>query len=174
MLTDAGVAAPVVTAEALHAALLAADSATAVLERLCGGPIRIRRCAAMFATPLSPALAGPPALHRRVELVFGDTILSNADLWYRPDLLPAAMARAIADTDTPFGRVVRGLGLRRRTLASRIGVPGDAACLEHRAVLVTPAGETLAEVFERYSWALVGSSGTSTTVGLTAVGSTTV
>ncbi len=156
--------APTVTAEALHAALLAADSATAVLERLCGGPIRIRRCQAATPTPLSPSLAAPPALHRRVELVFGATILSNADLWYRPDLLPPAMARAIAETDTPFGRVVQGLGLRRRTLASRIGTPGEAACLEHRAILVTTAGEIVAEVFERYGWALLEAGVSSTTV----------
>ncbi len=159
---EAGVGAPAVTAEALHAALLAADSATAVLEHLCGGPIRIRRRPAGFPPPLTLSLATPPALHRRVELMFGDTVLSNADLWYRPDLLPPAMAHAIAETDIPFGRVVKGLGLRRRTLASHIGAPGDPACLEHRAVLVSASGETVAEVFERYSWALVGALGIST------------
>ena len=79
---------PRVTAEALHAALLASDSATAVLEAICGAPVSIRRDP--NATWLMPThLAGGE--HRRVALMGGYRHLSDADLGFRPELLPPGM-----------------------------------------------------------------------------------
>lgn len=135
---------------ALHALLLESHSATAVLERLCGAPIRIRRLAADLQA--RPERLGGQLEHRRVALICGDRVLSEADLWFRAELLPGAMVRALAETDAPFGRVVAPLGLRRRLTGSRFGVAGEAVALEHRAVLSLPGGADVAEVLERYGW----------------------
>ncbi len=142
----------------LHDLLSQADSATAVLDRLCGRPVFIRRLATI-CPPAPTQLAHTPILHRRVELVCGETALSQADLWYRPALLTADMVDALAATETPFGRVVGALGLRRQVLQARVCAPGEAHALEHRALLVSRSGEPVAEVHERYSWALVGAGG---------------
>jgi len=142
-------AAPGVTPAALHAALLAADSATAVLERLCGGTVGIRRLPLSGAQPACLTQGG--LRHRSVELVCGGRLLSVADLWFRPDCLTADMVRALEQTDTPFGRVVRDLALRRRLLAWRM----EPAALEHRALLETASGEAVAEVHERYGRGLL-------------------
>ncbi len=142
---------PRVTAEALHAALLASDSATAVLEAICGAPVSIRRDP--NATWLMPThLAGGE--HRRVALMCGDRHLSDADLWFRPELLPPGMVAELAASDAPFGRVVKSLGLRRRSLSARICAPGEPYAVEHRAVLGDGVHE-VAEVAERYCWGLV-------------------
>ncbi len=145
-----------VTVSALNTALLASDSATEVLERLCGDAVTVRH-----VTP-DPTAAAPrvlqaatPILHRRVALCCGDLVLSNADLWFVPARLPDGMVRALAETDQPFGHVVRGLGLRRRTLETRAWQPGGEVALEHRAVLAEPSGAPVAEVWERYCWGLV-------------------
>ena len=143
---------PTVTAEALHAALLASDSATAVLEAICGAPVTIRRVA--DAPPLAAThLAG--GQHRHVRLLCGGRCLSDADLWFRAELLPPAMVAELASGDAPFGRVVRALALRRRTLSARICAAGAPFALEHRAVLADAAGRDVAEVAERYCWGLV-------------------
>lgn len=140
--------------EALHAALLAEHSATAVLERLYGGPVRIRRVA--ISVPLSPAQLdrldlrdGAEAVHRRVELLREALVLSEADLWYVPGRLAPAMAQVLAVSDVPFGRVVAPLGPRRRTITAEVHPHGRVA-VEHRAVLLLPDGSPLAEVHERY------------------------
>ncbi len=143
---------PTVTAQSLHDALLAADSATAVLEALCGAPITIRRAVAGPATPPRCVADGQ---HRRVTLLCGARALSEADLWFRPGLLPPGMVAALATTDIPFGRVVASLGLRRHTLSARICERGAPFAVEHRAVLVAPDDSVVAEVAERYCWGLV-------------------
>ena len=147
---------PRVTAEVLHAALLASDSATAVLERICGARVAIRRLP--DTAPAAPGCLppGPGTAHRHVALLCAGRQLSQADLWFRPDLLTPGMVAELAGTDMPFGRVVQSLGLRRRTLSSRICAPGEPFALEHRAVLTDAAGRDVAEVAERYCWELVG------------------
>lgn len=146
---------PKVTAAALHAALLRSDSATAVLEAICGAPITVRRHAPA-SMPAQPTRLAPAGLvHRQVSLVCGRLTLSDADLWFRPDLLPAAMVSALAETDAPFGRVVGALGLRRQMLAYRLCGGDEAFALEHRALLADAAGRDVAEVWERYGWDLV-------------------
>ena len=148
-----------ITAAALQAALLASDSATAVLERICGAPVHIRRLAAPVPPPRPIALPHPEeASHRRVALLCGARTLSEADLWYLPRALTPTMALAIAETDAPFGRVVRALALRRQTLAARLGEADAAVAVEHRALLCCPAGLAVAEVWERYGRELVSGS----------------
>ncbi len=145
-----------VTVAALNAALLASDSATDVLERLCGGAVTVRHL-----TPDTPAAvptvlqAATPILHRHVALCCGGLVLSHADLWFVPARLPEIIVRTLAETDLPFGHVVRGLGLRRRTLQARELPPGGPVALEHRAELTEPSGQPVAEVWERYCWGLV-------------------
>ncbi len=143
---------PRVTAGALHAALLASDSATAVLEAICGAPVTIRRDP-HAPQPAPTRLSG--GLHRHVALLCGERHLSDADLWFRPELRPADMVAELATGDAPFGRVVKALGLRRRTLSARICAAGEPFALEHRAVLGDRAGRDVAEVAERYCWELV-------------------
>ncbi len=142
------------TATALHAALLRSDSATAVLERLCGSAVTIRRVAGARLPPR--CLADDAAtVHRSVQLLCDAQVLSAADLWFRPGLLPPGIVATLAVADTPFGRVVQHLGLRRRTLSARICAPGEPYALEHHAVLADAAGALVAEVTERYCWGFV-------------------
>ncbi len=147
----------------LHAALLASDSATAVLEGFCGGPVLVHRLSPDRVNA-DPACAARLAIRpdetvtrRHVQLRHGCLVLSEAELWYVAARLPEAMAQRLATGTLPFGRVVRGMGLRRTTLSSRIGAAGDACALEHRAMLADPEGLPIALVHERYGWALSAS-----------------
>jgi hypothetical protein len=84
-------------------------------------------------------------------------VLSEADNWFLPRRLPAAMARALETTDVPFGAIVAPLQPFRRTL--RVAIASDAldpgVVLEHRAVLLDAHGRPLAVVRERYRAALI-------------------
>ncbi len=153
------------TRQALHEALLASDSATSVLERFYPPPIHVRRLpAADHGMPLDPrrrealqvALPGD-ILHRRVNLMSGDMVLSEADIWFVPARLTPGMLHALATTQTPFGHIVRPLALRRVRLAARLCDAGEPAALEHRARLIAPCGHAVAEVWERYGWAMFAS-----------------
>lgn len=171
----------------LNADLLSHDSATAVLQQFCArhGPYPgLKITARVEHGPAKPAGAaeqrdlgvGPqtPLRYRRVALMCGETVLSRADNWYRPDRLTAEMNRQLDETDTPFGRAVAALGYHRRTLAARLLVeplpPGwenqppeayaqpfvaPSQILEHRAVLTTPDGAPFSLVVETYSGALL-------------------
>ena len=150
--------------QALHAELLAADSATAVLQRRCGGPVHIRRTAPDIldtdaaCAALLHAAGGEAVTRRQVTLERGNLILSEAALWYLAARLPPDMAQELASTTHPFGHVVRSLGLRRTTLSARLCAPGEPHALEHRALLTDPGGRPMALVNERYGWGLFGSS----------------
>ena len=144
-----------ITAQTLHEALLASDSATAVLEGLCRGPVTIQRLQASASSHPQRLPPGPGTVHRHVALLCAGQPLSEANLWYRPGLLPPAMVAELADTDAPFGRVVRALGLRRHTLSARICAPGEPFALMHHAVLRDANERDVAEVAERYRWALL-------------------
>ncbi len=145
-----------ITAATLNAALLASDSATEVLERLCGKAVTVRHLAPNEPAPTPTVLhAAGIILHRHVALCCGCLVLSHADLWFVPARLPDGMVRTLAETDLPFGNVVRGLGLRRHTLRALELPPGSAVALEHRAMLTAPSGQPIAEVWERYCWGLV-------------------
>ncbi len=136
---------------ALNAALLACDSATAVLEQFFGAPVRIHRLDGPEPPRTAAQIArlGPDVRHRLVELRHDSRVLSEADLWYVPAALDPAMNRALLETDIPFGRVVAALRPRRITLEAEI-LPAGPVALAHRALLLLPDGRPLAEVHERY------------------------
>lgn len=161
---------PSTLVQQLNAELLSHDSATAVLESWCGQR-RLADSAKVTArlvrradVPASPALRrdlqarpGERIRYRRVQLVCGAHVLSNADNWYLPGRLTAEMNRLLDETDTPFGKAVKTLGFRRRTLSAEVLVrPGahieaDSAVLRHRAVLVTPDGAPFSKLVETYT-----------------------
>lgn len=118
---------------ALNAELLSHDSATLTLERWCetrglASPARIvaERQHGPHAEPsieqrqLLGVSASDPIRYRRVRLRCGDRVMSDADNWYVPARLTAAMNRELDATDVAFGRVVQSLNFRRRTLSSRL------------------------------------------------------
>jgi len=110
--------------------------------------------------------------YRRVQLRCGDRVLSEADNWYVPDRLTAAMNRLLDTTGTPFGRVVQPLEPYRRTFDVKLlwsplpdgwergsiaASPGTAGVLtipealfEHRAILYTREHQPFSEVDEVY------------------------
>jgi hypothetical protein len=112
--------------------------------------------------------------YRRVRLLCGSQVLSEADNWYVPGRLTADMNKQLDTTDTPFGKVVRPLEPYRQTFSVKIlwsplpdgwdrGVDSAAraaassgslvlpdALFEHRAVLYTGAHQAFAEVDEVY------------------------
>jgi chorismate-pyruvate lyase len=170
--------------ETLNAELLSHASATETLTRWCktnrlapAAVIVARRVRgadkpadAQIRAELGAA-ADEPIGYRRVALTCGERVLSNADNWYRPLRLTAAMNEALDTTDIPFGAVVRSLGFRRRTLQAEVlfrpldedwrtaprarkrtgplKIPGDI--LRHRAVLETADGAPFSLVVETYT-----------------------
>lgn len=156
--------------ERLNAELLASPTATAVLERRCAAlglanPPRVhadvtRGRAAASASPSRTRLKvgkDEPLGYRRVRLMCGATLLSEAINWYVPSRLTAEMNAALDSGDTPFGRVILPLGPHRRTRsvwkAKRISVSGEI--LRHRAIVLDGAGRPLADVIERYQRVLI-------------------
>jgi hypothetical protein len=154
---------------ALDAELLSHDSATQTLQRWCAThhlaePPQIiahrvlgeDKPAGAEVRRLLRAAPGEAIRYRRVALVCGDRVLSNADNWYRPGALTAQMNAELETTDHPFGAVVRALGFHRRTLSAVIMVSaGDrrtpSAVLRHKAVLATPDGRPFSLVVETYT-----------------------
>jgi chorismate-pyruvate lyase len=171
--------------QTLNAELLSHDSATVTLEhwcavhRLAASPrIVAVRDAGMEKQPspeqreelgVAPA---EPVRYRRVRLLCGTVLLSEADNWYVPSRLTPEMNRLLDSTDLPFGKVVLALHFRRHTLSSKLlwlplpegwemdaAAANDAAAdfslppklLEHRAVLSLPDGTPFSEVVETYT-----------------------
>ena len=102
--------------------------------------------------------------------------MSEADNWYVPARLTAAMNDVLERTDTSFGRVVQPLHFSRHTISSDLlwhplpdgwemeaGEPAAAAgglaiphsLLEHRAILTLPDGTPFSEVVETYTDAVL-------------------
>ncbi|KAA0069487.1 hypothetical protein CIW53_11800 [Rhodanobacter sp. T12-5] len=117
--------------QTLNADLLSHDSATLTLEHWCGAhhmatPARVVAQRVHGGDkPLPPQWrarlaidASEPVKYRRVRLKCGDHVLSEADNWYLPNRLTAAMNRQLDSTDTPFGKVVQPLHFRRETLSA--------------------------------------------------------
>jgi hypothetical protein len=91
-----------------------------------------------------------------VALACGAHVLSNADNWYRPGRLTAAMNAELEASDHPFGLVVKPLGFHRVTLSAEVlaspnerVIPADV--IRHRALLETPDGEPFSLVVETYT-----------------------
>jgi hypothetical protein len=169
--------------ESLNAELLSHPSATATLQAFCdrhgarpGLKVRARRIPGAEKpadTEVRRDLAvGPDAQvrYRRVALTCGDTILSEADNWYRPERLTAEMNRLLDETETPFGVAAAPLAYRRVTLSAQLlarplpegweDQPPEANAaplalpeqiLRHRAVLIGQDGAPISLVVETYS-----------------------
>ena len=58
--------------------------------------------------------------YRRVRLICGGHVLSEADNWYVPARLTLEMNRVLDTTDTAFGRAMQSLNFRRRTLSAKL------------------------------------------------------
>jgi chorismate-pyruvate lyase len=171
--------------QTLNADLLSHDSATLTLERWCvshrlASPPRItaQRLAVADLPPsdeqrrelgVTPA---EPVRYRRVRLLCGALVLSEADNWYVPSRLTPPMNRLLDSTDTPFGKAVQALHFQRHTISAKLlwqplpegweMNPAAASAgaqqpvrpeqvLQHRAVLSLPDGTPFSEVVETYS-----------------------
>ncbi len=170
--------------ETLNADLLASASATRTLEDWCADhrmaaepKVCARRIAGAFKE-ISPEsrrrLAigeDAPVKYRRVELLCGERILSDADNWYVPGRLTPEMNARLEATDQSFGSVVADLRPHRRTIAARrlwrplpegwelTAPPADPQAEElaipthlfqHRALLAKADGQPFSEVVENY------------------------
>jgi hypothetical protein len=145
----------------LDARLLSQDSATAVLGAWCRDhhlaadpTIRAERDA-RIEPPSRDTLkrlgASDPTQirYRHVRLMCGTRVLSDAENWYRPDVLTPEMNRALETSRTPFGVVVAPLGFHRATLST--AAPPAGFVLRHRAVLTTSDGRPFSVVVETYT-----------------------
>jgi chorismate-pyruvate lyase len=92
--------------------------------------------------------------YRRVQLLCGDHLLSEADNWYVPDRLSADMNRTLDTTQTSFGTVVKPLDFHRRTLQVKT-LHDHAHVLRVTALLISRTGVPFSLVVENYSRVLV-------------------
>jgi chorismate-pyruvate lyase len=169
----------------LQTALQSRDSATETLRLWCADhhwaePAQIRavrdKAVDKPATPevrnLLGAGAKTPVRYRRVKLMCGDKVLSEADNWYLPGKLTAEMNKALDESETPFGVVVKPLNFTRRAVDSRILVhpfdeppeapaptkPGEIpqlplpdTVIQNTAVLLAGDGAPFSVVVESYT-----------------------
>jgi hypothetical protein len=170
--------------QTLNADLLSHDSATLTLERWCD--VHKLASPARIVAARVPDIDKPPTLeqrrelgvspaepirYRRVRLMCGALVLSEADNWYVPGRLTAEMNKMLDTTDSPFGLVVRPLHFHRHTLSATLlwlplpagwemnaasargaaDQPMPSKLLEHRAVLTLPDGTPFSEVVETYT-----------------------
>lgn len=172
--------------QTLNAELLSHDSATLTLERWCADhrlaqpakilARRMRDVAKPIPDDLRARLALGPAdtiAYRRVQLVCGDRVLSEADNWYVRSRLTAEMNHTLETTDEPFGKVVKALDFRRRTLSAELlwsplpsgwemsanALPATSrealtmphAVLRHQAILYDAAQQPFSALVETYT-----------------------
>jgi chorismate-pyruvate lyase len=171
--------------QTLNADLLSHDSATLTLERWCDAH-RLASPPRIVASRI-PDVDKPPTpeqrrelgitpadsvRYRRVRLMCGALVLSEADNWYVPGRLTPEMNKLLDTTNSPFGVVVRALHFQRHTLSSTLlwlplpagwemnatnvrdmiaDQPMPSKLLEHRAVLTLPDGTPFSEVVETYT-----------------------
>jgi len=172
--------------QTLNAELLSHDSATLTLDRWCAAhqlasPAKI--VAVRDKTARKPATANhrrvlavsetEPLGYRRVKLMCGSHVLSEADNWYVPSRLTSEMNHQLETSDVPFGRAVQALHFQRRTLSAQLlwsplpdgwdikaaALPDPSAktlqipheVLRHEAVLAIPDGTPISEVVETYT-----------------------
>ena len=171
--------------QTFNAELLSHDSATLTLERWCdvhrlATPARIAAVRVLGvdeppSSELRRELGVTPTAelrHRRVKLLCGAVVMSEADNWYVPERLSPGMNAQLDSTDAPFGKVVQPLHFQRHTLASTLlwaplaegwelrpteqSRPGaflslPPYVLRHRALLSLPDGTPISEVSEAYT-----------------------
>jgi hypothetical protein len=172
--------------QTLNAEILASRSATLSLEKWCGehrlaGADETKIVARLIPGDAKPATAeqrqrlqvGPDEelKYRRVQLLCGDRVLSEADNWYAPSRLTPEMNRLLETTDTPFGKAVLDLKPYRQTFAAKVlwwplaqgwemnplptadqpeALMIPDALFEHQAVLFTKDRVPFSEVHEVY------------------------
>ena len=114
--------------QTLNADILASRSATQSLEKWCRDH-QLAETPAIVARALRGGEQPPSAAqrqrlqigeedevkYRRVQLLCGGRLLSQAENWYVPGRLSAEAPRLLDTTTTPFGTVVRSLEPYRRT-----------------------------------------------------------
>ena len=171
--------------QTFNADLLSHASATLTLERWCdkhqlASPARvIAQRVYGVDKPLPSELrselhisSSEPVKYRRVLLSCGEKVLSEADNWYLPGQLTAAMNTRLDDSDAPFGKVVQPLHFRRETLSARLlwsplpvgwemadALPASGKgelvipheLLQHRAVLRTGENQPFSVLIETYT-----------------------
>ena len=162
----------------LESRLALGDSASVTLGRWCADrhladpPViravrggRIDRAAGPETLRQLAAGPGEQVTYRKVKLLCGRRVLSQAENWYRPAVLTADMNRELRTTQKPFGLVVAPLGFHRRTLSIQWLVksarqpgsgPGQSPAvryelLRHVAVLSTARGVPFSVVVETYT-----------------------
>ena len=161
--------------ETLSARLLAAPSATAVLEAWCAerglapdprivavrvpGPDKLPGAARRERLAVG---ADEPVRYRRVRLTCGSHVLSEADNWYVPSRLTPTMNAALDNSQAPFGHVVRPLGPSRRNLSLTMlwspengGLPGPGEPLFSVEAVLSAGGIPFCEVAETYTGAVL-------------------
>jgi chorismate-pyruvate lyase len=146
----------------LKADLLSANSATVVLGQWCGAahladPPTIKALRDPIEVPVSTETrallkvgAAEPVRYRRVKLMCGTHVLSEADNWYVPARLTPRMNALLDGGDTPFGTAVKALDFHRTTLdAAAVQTPH--IILRVRALLLTPDETPFSLVVENYT-----------------------
>lgn len=173
LLIEAVVAAQMSPVERLNAELLAARTATSVLEARCAtlglaDPPRVRaevqrgRVVASASPVRTRLKVGKSEMlgYRRVRLMCGTHVLSEAVNWYVASRLTPEMNAALDGSDVPFGRVILPLSPRRETYATRTVRPGrvppGGVVVRHRAIVLDGEGRPLAAVVEQYQQVLLG------------------
>jgi hypothetical protein len=172
--------------QTLNADLLGHDSATLTLQRWCRSH-RLALPARIVAERVRGADQAPTdeqrqqlrvtpteeVRYRRVKLLCGTVVLSEADNWYVPARLTPEINQRLDSTDTPFGVAVQSLHFQRHTLSAEVlwqllpleweMMPSAAApaaagelcvppqVLRHRALLILPDGTPFSEVLETYT-----------------------
>jgi chorismate-pyruvate lyase len=105
--------------------------------------------------------------YRRVQLLCGGQVLSDADNWYVPDRLTPAMNALLDHSDTPFGLAVKTLHFQRRIISSETlwqparATSGDRLVLPDHVLrnvglLTAASGQPISQVIENYTAAVLG------------------
>lgn len=173
ILIEAVAAAQMTPVERLNAELLAARTATQVLESRCAAlgladPPRVRaevkrgRVLAGASPARTRLKVGKDEMlgYRRVRLMCGAHVLSEAINWYVATRLTPEMNVALDTSDAPFGRVILPLSPRRETYSTWTVRPGrvsrEGVVVRHRAIVLDGEGRPLADVVEQYQRILLG------------------
>lgn len=171
--------------QTLNSDLLSHDSATLTLDRWCSDH-KLANNAKIVAEAVKgvnkPATADIRSAlkvsetekvgYRRVRLMCGDRVLSDADNWYVPSRLTDDMNKQLETTDTAFGRVVKPLNFQRHTISAELlwqplpkgwdvgaAIPASGTkpldipdhVIEHKALLSIPDGTPISMVVESYT-----------------------
>ena len=148
--------------EQLQSGLAAAPSATQFLTSRCAAlkladPPLIRAVREQSPAPDIPGIrkalqvsADERLGYRRVLLVCGTHILSEASNWYVPSRLTSVQNYLLDTTDTSFGTVVKSLDFHRQQLSSKaVNEPG--VVLRVMALLKNPQERPFSFVSENYT-----------------------